>query len=97
MKASEQAAHYENLRELVFHAGEQFPQTHFYLSNDPDLPFITGQALMDACGQFGSWMNRRGQSGCHVALLGPNSAAWLTCFFAAVSSGCAAVQPTLRR
>ena len=42
MKASEQAAHYENLRELVFHAGEQFPQTHFYLSNDPDLPFITG-------------------------------------------------------
>ena len=91
MKASERNAHYENLRELVFHAGEQFPQTQFYLSADPDLPFITGQALLDACGQFGSWINRRGQSGCHVALLGPNSAAWLTCFFAAVSSGCAAV------
>lgn len=91
MKASEQATHYQNLRELVFHAGEQFPQTHFYLSSDPDLPFITGQALMDACGQFGSWINRRGQLGCHVALLGPNSAAWLTCFFAVVSSGCAAV------
>ena len=91
MRASEQRAHYENLRELVFHAGERFPQTHFYLSNDPDLPFITGQALMDACGQFGSWISRRGQVGCHVALLGPNSAAWLTCFFAAVSSGCAAV------
>ena len=91
MRAPEQAAHYENLRELVFHAGERFPQTHFYLSNDPDLPFITGQALLDACGQFGSWIARRGQCGCHVALLGPNSAAWITCFFAAVSSGCAAV------
>ena len=91
MKMSEQRAHYENLRELVFHAGERFPQTQFYLSNDPDLPFITGQALQDACGQFGSWISRRGQVGCHVALLGVNSAAWLTCFFAAVSSGCAAV------
>ena len=91
MKAPKQQAHYENLRELVFHAGEKFPQTHFYLSSDPDLPFITGQALLEACGQFGSWISRRGQLGCHVALLGPNSAAWLTCFFAAVSSGCAAV------
>ena len=91
MQAPEQSAKYDNLRELVFHAGEQFPQTHFYLSSDPELPFITGQALADVCGQFGSWIERRGQSGCHVALLGPNSAAWLTCFFAAATSGCAAV------
>ena len=85
------AALYKDLQQLVFHAGEHFPQTHFFISNDPELPFITGQALLETCGQFGSWISRRGQTGCHVALLGPNCAAWLTCFFAVVSSGCAAV------
>ena len=82
---------YADLRQLVFHAGEQFPQTRFYLCNDPEFPFVTGQGLVEACGQFGSWISRRGQNGCHVALLGPNCAAWLTCFFAVISSGCAVV------
>ena len=82
---------YANLRQLVFHAGEAFPQTRFFISSDPKLPFVTGQGLLDACGQFGSWISRRGQTGCHVALLGPNCAAWLTCFFAVISSGCAVV------
>ena len=82
---------YSDLRQLVFHAAEHFPQTQFFVSHDPELPFVTGQALLDACGQFGSWISRRGQAGCHIALLGPTSAVWLTCFFAVVSSGCAAV------
>ena len=82
---------YADLRQLVFHAGEAFPQTRFFISRDPDLPFVTGQGLLDACGQFGSWISRRGQTGCHIALLGPNCAAWLTCFFAVISSGCAVV------
>ena len=82
---------YADLRQLVFHAAEQFPQTQFYLSHDPAFPFVTGQGLLEACGQFGSWISRRGQTGCHIALLGPNCAAWLTCFFAVISSGCAVV------
>ncbi|MBQ6402469.1 MAG: AMP-binding protein [Oscillospiraceae bacterium] len=82
---------YADLRQLVFHAGKQFPQTQFFLSQDPDFPFVTGQGLWEACGQFGSWISRRGQTGCHIALLGPNGAAWLTCFFAVISSGCAVV------
>ncbi len=84
-------AYYENLRDLVLHAGEYFPQTQFFLCSDTSLPFITGQGLQDACGQFGSWIRHRGQTGIHIALLGPNSAAWLTCFFSVVSSGCAVV------
>ena len=84
-------ANYENLRDLVLHAGEFFPQTQFFLCSDSSLPFITGQGLQDACGQFGSRIRHRGQAGSHIAILGPNSAAWLTCFFSVVSSGCAAV------
>ncbi len=91
MKSADGPVRYENLRDIVFHAGEQFPYTHFFLSNDHELPFVTGQGLLEACGQFGSWISRRGQTGCHIALLGPNSAAWLTCFFAVMSSGCAVV------
>ena len=37
-------ASYENLRDLVLHAGEFFPQTQFFLCSDSSLPFITGGA-----------------------------------------------------
>ena len=34
MKSADGPVRYENLRDIVFHAGEQFPYTHFFLSND---------------------------------------------------------------
>lgn len=82
---------YRDLREVVFHAAEQFPATKFFLSEDAAMPFVTGLALREACGALGARAARTGKRGMHIALLGPNSAAWLTCFFAVVCGGCVAV------
>ncbi len=83
--------HYANLREVVLHADLNFPNTPFFFSSDPEMPSVTGAELRNYCGRFGLWAEERGLMGAHIALLGPNGAAWLSCFFAVISSGCVAV------
>lgn len=80
---------YNNLRDVVFHAAEQYPETKFFISSDKEFPFVTGRELKAFCGHFG-W--KTGDNvGAHIALLGPNGAAWITAFFSIISSGCVAV------
>ena len=78
---------YADLREVVFHAAEQFPDTRFFLSADDAMPHVTGRELKSLCGGYAPWAERRGFAGRHIALLGPNSAAWLSAFFAVISGG----------
>ena len=83
--------HYADLREVVFHAAERFPETKFFLSGDKAMPHVTGRELKALCGAFGAWSARQGLEGSHIAILGPNGAAWLSCFFAVLSGGCVVV------
>lgn len=82
---------YENLRDLVFHAERNFPLTKFFITEDPDFPYITGSDLKLTCGRFGTWIHQEGRIGSHIALLGPNGASWLTAYFSVLSAGCIAV------
>ena len=82
---------YANLREVVFRAADRFPDTRFFLCADAALPFVTGRELREYCGALGARCAREGKEGSHIALLGPNSAAWLSCYFAVVCGGCTAV------
>lgn len=82
---------YQNLRDLVFHAEENFPETKFFISEDKSFPYVTGKELKSYCGKFGRWIQENHYENYHVGLLGPNCAAWLTCFFGILSSGCVAV------
>lgn len=82
---------YADLREVVLHAGAQFPNTKFFLSSDPAMPYVLGSELKSYCGKFGLWADSEGLSGGHIAILGPNGAAWLSCYFAIISSGYVAV------
>lgn len=82
---------YADLREIVFHASEQFPETRFFPSSDKAVPYVTGRELKTLCGAFGAWSARTGREGAHVAILGPNGAAWISCFFAVVCGGGVAV------
>jgi len=82
---------YRNLRDLVFHAAENFPSTEFFITDDPGFPHITGSELKTLCGKFGTWVEQQHRFGCHIALLGPNGASWLTAFLSVLSSGCVAV------
>ena len=82
---------YANLREVVLHADLNFPNTPFFFSSDPEMPSVTGAELRNYCGRFGVWAEGQGLMGAHIAILGPNGAAWLSCFFAVISSGCVAV------
>ena len=83
--------HYADLREVVLHAGTLFPETTFFFSSDPDMPHVTGRELRAYCGRFGVWAQREELSGAHFAILGPNGAAWLSCYFAVICSGQVAV------
>ena len=80
---------YNNLRDAVFRAARLFPSTKFFISNDKDCPYVTGSELKAYCGGFGELMRNAPDS--HIAILGPNGAAWITAFFAVVSAGCVAV------
>ena len=83
--------YYADLRELVFHAAEAFPDTRFFPSGDAATPYVTGRELRRFVGALGAWAARRRLQGKHIALLGPNGAAWISCFFAALGGGCVAV------
>ena len=37
--------YYADLRELVFHAAEAFPETRFFPSGDAAMPYVTGREL----------------------------------------------------
>ena len=82
---------YANLREVVLHAGAAYPEAQFFFSSDPAMPFVTGAELKALCGRFAVWAKAQGRNGAHIALLGPNGAAWLSCYFAVISGGCVAV------
>ena len=82
---------YTDLRELVFHASETFPETRFFPSGDAAMPDVTGRERNAFTGALGAWAERRGLLGKHIAILGPNGAAWISCFFAALGGGCVAV------
>lgn len=78
---------YADLREVVLHAGANYPNTQFFFSSDPRMPYVTGAELKAYCGRFGLWAQREGFDQAHFALLGPNGAAWLSCYFAVITSG----------
>lgn len=84
-------ANYRTLQDLVLHAADRFPDTRFFLSEDAEFPHVTGVDLKHFCGAFGPWMEHFGPERFHVALLGRNCAAWLTCYFSVLSSGHVAV------
>ena len=83
--------HYADLRAVIFRAAERFPENRFFRCGDPAMPHITGSALKSYCGAFGARSERLGDTGMHIAILGPNGAAWLSCFFAVVCGGGVAV------
>lgn len=80
---------YENLRDVVLRAARLFPSTKFFISGDKDCPYVTGAELKTCCGHFGELM--QSEQGRHIAILGPNGAAWITAFFAVVCAGCTTV------
>ena len=66
MRGSQSGAVYSDLRQLVFHAGEHFPQTQFFVSSDPELPFVTGQALLDACDSLACYIETAQMTGMRI-------------------------------
>ena len=86
-----EAVTYRSLQDVVVRADRLFPDTQFFLSKDPAMPYVLGRDLYRLCGRFGDEVRRSGTRDTHIALLGPNCAAWISAFFAVVSSGCAAV------
>ena len=52
--------YYADLRELVFHAAEAFPDTRFFPSGDAAMPYVTGRELKAFTGALGAWAARRG-------------------------------------
>lgn len=75
-----------DLRELVISAAERFPETDFFLCSDKEFPSVSGSRLLSLCKKAASVLPRSGAAE-HIALLGPNSAAWITAYFAVMSAG----------
>ena len=80
-------AHYADLREVVLHAAAHYPEQPFFFCADSAMPHVTGSELKSLCARFCPWAERSGLAGRHIALLGVNSAAWLSAFFAVISGG----------
>lgn len=93
MKRSQrpEPVHYADFREIVFHAASCFPETRFFPCEDAAMPFVTGRELRQLGGALGARSQREGRPGAHIAILGPNGAAWIAAFFAVLSGGCVAV------
>ena len=85
------AASYNNLRDVVFHAAANFPDTRFFITEDEEFPYITGKELKHYCGAFGRWICDLDTHPSHIAVLGHNGAAWLSVFFSTISAGCVVV------
>lgn len=82
---------YRSLQDVVVRAGRRFPDTQFFLSKGPAMTYVLGRDLYRLCGRFGGDVRCDGMQGAHIALLGPNCAAWISAFFAVVSGGCTSV------
>ena len=53
---------YRSLQDVVVRAGRRFPDTQFFLSKDPAMPYVLGRDLHRLCGRFGSKVRRGGVS-----------------------------------
>lgn len=83
-------AELKNMRDLVISAAENYPDTDFFICKDNRFPSVTGEHLLSICRRAQALLPR-GDKQEHIALLGPNSAAWIASYFAIVSSGNVAV------
>ncbi len=77
---------YKDMRQLVSHAAECFPEKEFFLCADKRMPCVTGSELYSLCKRAAAVLERH-IDGQRIAILGPSSAAWLTAFFAVISAG----------
>ena len=77
---------YTDMRALVAHAGQCFPDTEFFLCADEKMPSVTGAELFCLCKKASVTLMRAGAER-HIAILGPSSAAWLISYFAVLSAG----------
>lgn len=77
---------YANLRELVRHAAEHFPENRFFLCRDERIPYLRGRELYGICGMASCALSMLPPHS-HIAILGPGSAAWLAAYFAVISAG----------
>ena len=77
---------YSSMRDLAAHAADCFPDTPFFICQDGDLPSVSGKQLYELCGKAAGCLSFLPQHS-HIAILGPGSAAWLTAYFAVISSG----------
>ena len=77
---------YTDMRQLVEHAAECFPDKEFFLCVDERMPCVTGSELYSLCKRAAAVLARH-TNGQRIAILGPSSAAWLTAFFAVISAG----------
>ena len=77
---------YSDLRCLTEHAAKRFPDRAFFLGADDRMPSVSGSELYGLCKKAAAVLDGFAEAR-HVALLGPGSAAWLTAFFAVLSSG----------
>lgn len=82
---------YRNMRDLVKHTAEKFPDQRFFISRDEQVPYVTGKELYKLGGKLGFLLEKQGKAGTHIAIYGSNSAAWLSVFFAAIGAGAVAV------
>ena len=76
---------YPDMRALVQHAGDCFPDTRFFMCSDERMPHITGADLSCYCRKANTVLDRFSSQ--HIAILGPASAAWITAFFSVISAG----------
>ncbi len=74
------------MRDLVISAAKNHPDTDFFICRDSRFPSVTGERLCSICKRAQSVLPK-GRDAEHIALLGPNSAAWITAYFAVISSG----------
>lgn len=75
-----------NMRDLVISAAENHPDTDFFICKDRGFPSVTGEHLLSICKRAQALLPQ-GEKQEHIALLGPNSAAWITSYFAVLTSG----------
>ena len=75
-----------NLRDLIIRAAELYPGRDFFLCSDEKFPSVSGAQLFSICKKAVSVLPYSREK-LHIALLGPNSAAWIAAYFAVMSAG----------
>ncbi len=85
VEAVKDSLRYSDMRQLVRHAAESFPDRDFFLCTDDRMPSVKGKELYELCGKAAGLDELKEKQ--HIALLGPSSTAWLAAYFAVLSSG----------